>query len=151
MKRSVGLVVICKNINIAQYQDIPRTKTGNTESLDFFLMRGAGERRGLKRHLYLDNIITYNLHMTFNCLSQCKVTRPWLNKVHFPDQIMLLCLILFYEAAWFIDWSYCVGFCFFCLQCFCFMILQHCRTSGNRSLKDWNVRLYWVLGVLMLL
>ena len=94
----------------------------------------------VKRPLCLDNIITYNLHMTFNCLNQCKVTRPWLNKVLFPDQIiMLLCLIFFFFFLWSCLIYRLKLFCvvmFFCLQCFCFVILQHCRTSGNRSLKD---------------
>ena len=85
----------------------------------------------VKRPLCLDNIITYNLHMAFNCLNQCKVTRPWLNKVLFPDQIiMLLCLIFFfffYEAAWFIDWSYFVWLCFFACNVF---VLWSCSIAG---------------------
>ena len=84
----------------------------------------------VKRPLCLDNIITYNLHMAFNCLNQCKVTRPWLNKVLFPDQIiMLLCLIFFffYEAAWFIDWSCFVWLCFFACNVF---VLWSCSIAG---------------------
>ena len=49
---------------------------------------------------YLDNTIAYNLCMAINCWSQFKVTQPGLNKIHFPDDIIMLRFLnLFNEAA----------------------------------------------------
>ena len=81
---------------------------------------------------YLDNTISYNLRMAFNCWSQFKGNQPGLNNVRFPDQIIMLhCLSLFYEAAWWIEWSSCVWSCFY-LLCFTYY-LKHYRTSRNSS------------------
>ena len=66
--------------------------------------------------------------VSFNCLRQCKIIQLGLTKMHFLNQIIMLhSLRLFYEAAWWTDWSYCVWFCYFAYNVF---VLWSCSIAG---------------------
>ena len=85
--------------------------------------------------------------MTINCWSKCKVTQPGLNKVRFPDQIiMLLGLSLFYEAAWGIDWKYCVWSCSFA---YIFFLLWSCNIAGPVRIAHEKIKMFSVVALII--